>query len=109
MHQAMGTWAGLGGKEADIHTVSGAESGMWGVGRGWGSRPQALGSPTPQLRRLPASPGVGKGAGGVTPTLGCSEGLGRAGQGWALGSLCRGQVGYLLLPLLSNPCQGNWF
>ena len=76
MHQAMGTWAGFGGKEADIHTVSGAESGMWGIGRGWGSRPQALGSPTPQLRRLPVSPGVGKGAGGVTPTLGCSEGLG---------------------------------
>ena len=41
-----GTQARLGGKEADIHTVSGAESGMWGIGTGWGSRPRLWAPPT---------------------------------------------------------------
>ena len=55
---------------------------VWHVGHRdrVGIKTQALGSPNLQLSRLPVSPGVGKGAGGVTPALGCSEGLGR---GWA--------------------------
>lgn len=57
---------------------------VWHVGHRErvGIKTQALGSPNPQLSRLPIFPRVGKGAGGVTPALGCSEGLGRAGP-WA--------------------------
>lgn len=45
MHWAMGTWAGLGGKEADFHTVSGAESGMWGIGEAGDQEPRLWAPP----------------------------------------------------------------
>lgn len=66
----MGTWAvGAVGRRQTSALPRGAESGMWGVGRGLGLEPHVLGSFVPKLSVLPVPLEVGKGAWGVTPAL----------------------------------------
>ena len=50
MYQATGAWvADSVGRRQTSALPHRAESAMWGIGREFGSEPQALGSPTPKL------------------------------------------------------------